>query len=35
MMTPLFETLRKIDIYSRKWVNKDRALTKIEEDYLR
>ena len=34
-MTPLFETLRKIDIYSRKWVNKDRALTKIEEDYLR
>ncbi|ORX78958.1 hypothetical protein BCR32DRAFT_246753 [Anaeromyces robustus] len=35
LLTPLFETLRKIDIYSRKWVNKDRALSKIEEDYLR
>jgi len=35
ILTPLFETLRKVDIYSKKWVNKNKALSKIEEDYLR
>jgi len=35
LLTPLFETLRKIDIYSSKWVNNDRSISKIEEDYLK